>query len=398
MVYEHVKRLYQISSKKLHTMTIISWARVCLMILFIHIGVFFLFSQHVLAVGRHLNIYNWSDYIADDTVGNFFKKSGIKTRYDVYDSNDILQAKLLAGRSGYDVVMPSSHYVGRLMNMKSTSGQGLFQTLDKEKLPNIKYLDSNLMKKVAALDPGNNYTVPWSFGTTGLGYNVETVQKILGENAPLDTWDNLFNPEKISALHVCKVSVLDAPDQLFAVALHYIGRNPASNNPVDYYDAFEVMKKIRPYITQFNSSTYINDLVGGDVCFAFGFSGDITIAGERAKKAKKREHIKYFIPRSGAPIWFDLMVIPSDAKNVNEALEWINYSQDPKVNAATTNKVFYPSANKAARQFVRSDIANNPNIYPSEKMIERLFPLTTVNPEVTRLMNLLWMRFKANKW
>lgn len=361
------------------------------------ISVFLIHNGNVHAAIRSLNIYNWSDYIADDTIANFHKKSGISTRYDVYDSNDILQAKLLAGQSGYDIVIPSSHYVSRQIKMKTASGSGLFRKIERKRVPNLKNLDPALMRKVAVFDSGNHHTIPWAFGTTGLGYRVERVKEILGESAALDTWDNLFDPEKLSKLNQCKVSVLDAPDQMFAAALHYLGRNPSSNDPADYHAAFELLKKIRPHITQFSSSTYINDLVAGDICFAFGFSGDIMIARERSRQANKPYHIKYIIPNSGAPIWFDLMAIPADAQNVNEALEWINYSQDPQVNAATTNKVFYPSVNKTARQFVRADIANDSNIYPSEDVIEKLFPLTAVDPKISRLMTRLWTRFKTNK-
>lgn len=369
----------------------------CFVALLLLISLLFLGVKGTSASSRSLNIYNWSDYIADDTIANFYKKTGISTRYDVYDSNDILQAKLLAGQSGYDIVMPSSHYVSRQIKMKTVEGGGLFRFVDKNRIPNLKNLDPALMKKVAYFDPGNQRTVPWAFGTTGLGYRVERVRQILGEDASLDTWDNLFDPKIISQLNQCKVSVLDAPDQMFAAALHYLGLNPSSNNPADYHAAFELLKKIRPHITQFSSSTYINDLVAGDVCFAFGFSGDIMIARERSKQANKPYQIKYLIPKTGAPIWFDLMAIPADAQNVDEALEWINYSQDPKVNAATTDKVFYPSVNKAARRFVRSDIANDSNIYPSEAVIEKLFPLTAVDPKISRLMTRLWTRFKTNK-
>lgn len=209
------------------------------------------------AKDTQLNVYNWSDYIAKDTIPNFEKQTGVKVRYDNYDSDDTLQAKLLTGSSGYDIVVPTSNYAGKQISA------GIFAPLDKSKLPNLKYLDPQLMALVAGADPGNKFTVPWAYGTTGLGYNVNKAQQLLGK-APLDSWDILFKPENISKLKTCGVSVLDAPDQMFAATLHYIGKDPMSTNPADYQAAMQVLKKIRPYITQFNSSGYINDLVGGD--------------------------------------------------------------------------------------------------------------------------------------
>ena len=199
------------------------------------------------AKDTQLNVYNWSDYIAKDTIPNFTKQTGVKVKYDNYDSDDTLQAKLLTGSSGYDIVVPTSNYAGKQI------AAGIFAPLDKSKLPNLKYLDPSLMALVAGADPGNQYVVPWAYGTTGLGYNVTKVQQILGKNVPLDNWDILFKPENISKLKACGVSVLDAPDQMFAAALHYIGKDPMSTNPADYHAALDMLKKIRPYITQFNS-------------------------------------------------------------------------------------------------------------------------------------------------
>jgi putrescine transport system substrate-binding protein len=251
------------------------------------------------------------------------------------------------------------------------------------------------MSLVAGADPGNKYAVPWAYGTTGLGYNVTKARQILGNGAALDNWDILFKPENISRLKACGVSVLDAPDQMFAAALHYIGKDPASTNPADYREALAMMKKIRPYITQFNSSGYINDMVGGDLCFVYGWSGDVTIAKHRAIEAKKPYQIQYFIPKTGAPIWFDVMAIPKDAANKEAAHEWINYIEDPKVHAAITNTVFYPSANAAARQYVDKDVANDPAVFPSPEVIKTLFLLRPLPPEISRLMTRLWTEFKT---
>jgi putrescine transport system substrate-binding protein len=343
------------------------------------------------AKDTQLNVYNWSDYIAKDTIPNFEKKTGIKVRYDNYDSDDTLQAKLLTGNSGYDIVVPTSNYAGKQI------AANIFQPLDKSKLPNLKYLDPMLMELIAGADPGNKYVVPWAFGTTGLGYNMTKAQQILGKDVPLNNWDILFKPENISKFKACGVSMLDAPDQAFAAALHYLGKDPNSTNPADYRAALAMMKKIRPYITQFNSSGYINDLVGGDICLAYGWSGDIVIAKHRALEAKKPYKIEYYIPKGGAPIWFDVMAIPKDAAHKDAALQWINYIETPQVHAAITNAVYYPSANLEARKFVRPDVANDPAIYPSPEVIKTLFLLKPLPPEIQRLQTRLWTEFKSGR-
>jgi putrescine transport system substrate-binding protein len=338
-----------------------------------------------------LNVYNWSDYIAKDTIPNFEKQTGINVRYDNYDSDDTLQAKLLTGNSGYDIVVPTSNYAGKQI------AAGIFAPLDKSKLPNLKYLDPSLMALVAGADPGNKYVVPWAYGTTGLGYNVTKAQQILGKNVPLDNWDILFKPENISKLKACGVSVLDAPDQVFAAALHYIGKDPNSTNPDDYRAALAMLKKIRPYITQFNSSGYINDLVGGDICFAYGWSGDVVIAKHRALEAKKPYDIEYYVPKGGAPVWFDVMAIPKDAAHKDAALQWINYIETPQVHAAITNAVYYPSVNMEARKYVDKDVANDPAVYPSPDVIKTLFLLKPLPADIQRLETRLWTEFKSGR-
>jgi putrescine transport system substrate-binding protein len=343
------------------------------------------------AKDTQLNVYNWSDYIATDTIPNFQKQTGIKVKYDNYDSDDTLQAKLLAGNSGYDIVVPTSNYAGKQI------AAGIFAPLDKSKIPNLKYLDPQLMSLIAGADPGNKFVVPWAYGTTGLAYNVTKAQQLLGKDVPLDNWDILFKPEYLSKLKACGVSVLDAPDQMFAAALHYIGKDPMSTNPDDYRAALTMMKKIRPYITQFNSSGYINDLAGGDICFAYGWSGDVVIAKHRAIDAKKPYKIEYYIPKGGAPIWFDVMAIPKDAQHKEAALEWINYIETPQVHAAITNAVYYPSANAEARKYVDKDIANDPAVYPPPEVLKTLFLLKPLPPEIQRLQTRLWTEFKSGR-
>ncbi len=343
------------------------------------------------AKDTQLNVYNWSDYIAKDTISNFEKQSGVKVKYDNYDSDDTLQAKLLTGNSGYDIVVPTSNYAGKQI------AAGIFSPLDKSKIPNLKYLDPALMNLVAGADPGNKYVVPWAWGTTGLGYNVTKVQQILGKGAALDSWDILFKPENLSKLKACGVSVLDAPDQVFAATLHYIGKDPMSTNPADYQAAAAVLKKIRPYITQFNSSGYINDMVGGDICFTYGWSGDVVIAKHRAIEAKKAYKIEYYIPKGGAPVWFDVMAIPKDAAHKDAALQWINYIETPQVHAAITNAVYYPSANAEAKKYVDPKIANDPAVYPSADVVKTLFLLKPLPPEIQRLQTRLWTEIKSGR-
>jgi len=346
-------------------------------------------SAGALAADQVLNVYNWSDYIADQTIPRFEKEQSIKVKYDVYDSDDTLQAKMLTGHAGYDIVVPTSNFMAKQIEA------GIYQRLDKAKIPNLANLDQSLMSKVAGADPGNKYGVPWAFGTTGLGYNLTKVHAALGNDAPLNSWDVLFDPKYVSKLKSCGVSVLDQPSDVFAATLHYLHKDPNSKSAADYQEAFQALKKIRPYITQFNSSGYINDIANGDVCFAMGWSGDINIAKHRAMEAKRSYKIAYMIPKSGAPIWFDMMTIPKDAAHVDAATKWINYIEDPKVNAEITNKVFYPTANAAAKKYVKPEIANDPTIYPPESIQKNLFLLKPLPAEILRLENRLWTQLKT---
>lgn len=344
-----------------------------------------------MAADSVLNVYNWSDYIAKDTIANFEKENSIKVKYDVYDSDDTLQAKLLTGRAGYDIVVPTSSYAGKQIQA------GIFQKLDKSKLPNLKHLDPTLMALIAGADPGNQYLVPWAYGTDGLGYNVTKVRAILGKDVDLANWDILFKPEYAAKLKSCGISMLDQGSEIFPNVLKYMGKSPDSVNPADYQEAFELLKKIRPFIGQFNSSGYINDLAGGDICMAFGWSGDVTIAKHRAKEAGKSYEIGYFIPHQGAGIWFDTMAIPKDAPHPEAALKWINYIETPEVHAAITNEVFYPNANLEAKKFVKPDVANDPAVYPPPEVAKTLFLMKPQPAEILRLENRLWAQFKSGR-
>jgi len=344
-----------------------------------------------LAQEKVVNVYNWAEYTAPDTISGFEKATGIKARYDVYDSNDTLQAKLLTGKSGYDVVVPSTHYAARQIE------GGLFQKLDKSRIPNWKYLDPDIMALVASVDPGNEYLVPWGYGTNGLGYNVTKVREIMGQDAPLGSWDMLFQPGNAEKLKGCGISMLDEAAQVFPAALHYVGKDPNSSNPDDYKVALDLLKKIRPYIRQFSSSGYIDELASGDLCMVYGYSGDVLIANHRAQDAGKPYTIDYFIPQGGAPAWFDTMAIPKGAAHVDEALAFINYIETPQVHAAITNTMFYPNANKEARKYVRKEVAENPMIYPPAEVARTLFVIKPQPLPIQRLQTRMWAELKSGR-
>ena len=338
-----------------------------------------------------VNVYNWAEYTAPDTLSGFEKETGIKVRYDVYDSNDTLQAKLLTGKSGYDVVVPSTHYAARQIE------GGLFQKLDKSKIPNLKYLDPEIMALVETVDPGNQYLVPWGYGTNGLGYNVTKVREIFGSDVQLGSWDMLFKPENAEKLKACGISVLDEAAQVFPAVLQYIGKDPNSSEPEDYKAAYQVLKQIRPFIRQFSSSGYIDELASGDLCMVYGFSGDVMIARSRAKQAGVPYEVDYVIPEGGAPIWFDTMAVPKGAAHFDEAMAFINYIETPEVHAAITNKMFYPNANTEARKHVVKDVADNPMIYPPADVAKTLYVIKPQPFKIQRLQNSLWADLKAGR-
>ncbi|MFD1557605.1 polyamine ABC transporter substrate-binding protein [Paraburkholderia silviterrae] len=346
-------------------------------------------AQPARAGDTELNVYNWSEYIAKDTVPNFQKQTGIHVRYDSYDSDDTLQTKLLAGSSAYDIVVPTSNYLAQQIQA------GVYQKLDKSKIPNLVNLDPALMKMMAKVDPGNQYGVPWAWGTTGIAYNVQAIRKRLGETAPVDSWALLFEPENVSKLKGCGVSLLDAPDAVFAAVLQYMGRNPNSNNPGDYQAAYEVLKKMRPYVTQFSSAGYPDDLTNNDVCVALGWSGDVGIARRNAVDAKKSYEIKYVNPKEGGLVWFDVMAVPKDAPHPEAAMKWINYIEDPKVNAAITNEIFYPTANQPARGLVTPAIAQDPDVYVPDSALNKMTLAMPRNADIARLQNRLWLQLKS---
>lgn len=340
---------------------------------------------------RVVNVYNWAEYTAPDTLPGFERETGIRVRYDVYDSNDALQAKLLTGKSGYDIVVPSTHYAARQLQA------GLFRKLDKSQIPNWKHLDPDIMALLAEIDPGNQYLVPWGYGTNGLGVNVTRVREVLGPDVKLDSWDLLFDPENARKLQSCGISILDESAQVFPAALHYLGLDPNSGSTEDFRAALDLLKGIRPFIRQFSSSGYIDELATGDLCLVFGYSGDIMIASQRAKEANRPYEIAYFIPQGGAPAWFDTMAVPKDAPHFDEAMAFINYIETPEVHAAITNELFYPNANKTAREFVVPEVANNPMIYPPPEVSRTLYVIEPLPLKSKRIQTRMWAELKSGR-
>lgn len=344
------------------------------------------FSISAVAQAKKLHIYNWSDYIAPDTIKNFENKTGIRVTYDVFDSNEVLDGKLMSGNTGFDIVFPSDSFLARQIHAN------IYQPLDKSKLSNYSHLDPSLMKLMAIHDPNNTYSVPYMWQSTGIGYNVEKVKQALGTDAPLDSWDLVFKVENLQKLHQCGVAFLDAPSEVYPTVLNYLGRDPNSRSQKDYDAATAFLEQLRPYITYFHNSKYINDLSGGDICVAIGWSGDIMQAADAAEEAKQGVNIDYIVPKEGAIISFDVLAIPKDAKNVDSAYEFINYILEPKVSADISNHVFYPSANKDAIPYLDEDVRDNPSIYPPEAIMQRLFPITEQPAKVDRMMVRLWTR------
>ncbi|WP_395610083.1 polyamine ABC transporter substrate-binding protein [Pseudomonas sp. B22129] len=337
-----------------------------------------------------VHIYNWSDYIGPDTLANFEKATGIKPVYDVFDSNETLEGKLLAGRTGYDVVVPSNHFLGKQIKA------GAFQKLDKSLLTNYSNLDPVLLKRLEKNDPGNQYSVPYLWGTNGIGYNVDKVKEVLGVDH-IDSWAVLFEPENMKKLASCGVSFMDSADEMLPAVLNYMGLNPNSTNPEDYKKAEEKLLKVRPYVTYFHSSKYISDLANGNICVAAGFSGDVFQAKARAAEAGKGVNIAYTIPKEGGNLWFDVLAIPADAANVKEAHAFINYLLKPEVIAQVSDQVGYANPNPGADKLMEQSIRTDAAVYPPQAVLDRTFVNFELPPKVQRLMTRSWTKVKTGK-
>ena len=335
-----------------------------------------------------VKIYNWSSYIAPDTTKNFQKQTGIGFSYDVYDSNETLDGKLMTGNSGYDVVFPSNHFMARQIQ------SGALQVLDRSKLPNWDNLTPVLMKALEGNDPGNQHGFPYLWGTTGIGYNVDKVKAALGVDK-IDSWAIIFEPENMKKLSHCGVAFLDSADEMIPAALNYLGLNPNSHDPADLKRAEEQLLKVRPYVTYFHSSKYIGDLANGDICVAAGFSGDILQAAARADEAGKGIKIAYSIPKEGGNLWFDMMAIPSDATNVKEAHALINYILEPQVIAKVSDYVGYANPNIKAGEFMDKAVRDDESVYPPQAVLERLYVQEAHPRSVQRLITRSWTKIKS---
>ena len=337
-----------------------------------------------------LNIYNWSDYIADDTIKNFEKETGIKVNYDNYDNNEVLHAKLVAGKTGYDIVVPSAHFA------KMQIEGGLLQKLDRSQLTNWGNLDPAILAQLAKVDPGNQYLVDWMWGYITVGINVDLVKKALGDTPmPENPWSLIFDPKYASKLKSCGVSFLDSASEVLPLALGYVGKPPYSRNAADYPAAAAMLKKIRPYVTRFSSSGYINDLADGALCVVMGYSGDINIARARAIEAKNGQKIEALVPKTGATLFFDTMAIPADAPHPKNAHLFINYILRPEVAASLTNKVFYANPNKASMKFVKKDVAENKTVFLSAEDLGRMTAPDSVPQDIRRVQTRTFTNFKA---
>ena len=337
-----------------------------------------------------VNVYNWSDYIDPAMLEEFTRQTGIKVNYDVFDNNEVLQTKLLAGNTGYDVVVPSASFLE--LQIKA----GVFQKLDRSLLPNWKNLDQNILDRVAKHDPGNQYAVNHLWGTDALGYNVQKAKQA-APDAPLDSWKVLFDPAWAAKFKDCGISVLDAPDEVIGVVLAYLGKDPNSENLDDLKLAEETLMKIRPYIKTINSSPYIDSLANGDLCLVLGWSGDILQAKSRAEEAKQGVEIGMSVPSDGTIIWFDMYAIPADAPHPKNAHAFINFMMEPKVAAANSNFVHYANGNSASTPYLDPAVANDPGVYPPPETMAKLFPNLARSQEFTRELNRTWTRFMTGK-
>ncbi|MFQ2293363.1 polyamine ABC transporter substrate-binding protein [Aeromonas enteropelogenes] len=335
-----------------------------------------------------VHFYNWSDYIGETTLSDFQQKTGIKTVYDVFDSNETLEGKLLTGRTGYDLVVPSNNFLAKQIQA------GAFQKLDKSQLPNLANLDPVLLGQLDKVDPGQQYAVPYLWGTNGIGYNVDKIKAVLGVDK-IDSWATIFEPENMAKLSRCGVAFLDSADEMIPAVLNYLGLDPNSHEPADIKKAEAQLLKVRPYVAYFHSSKYIGDLANGDICVAAGFSGDILQAAARAEEAGKGVNIAYSIPKEGANLWFDMMAIPADAHNVKEAHALINYVLRPEVIAKISNYVGYANPNAKAGEFMDEEVRKDERVYPPQAVLEHLFVQEAHPRAVQRQMTRSWTKIKS---
>jgi putrescine transport system substrate-binding protein len=349
-------------------------------------------SSAATAKEPRLNVYNWSDYIAPDTIPKFEAETGIRVTYDVYDANEVLEAKLLAGRSGYDIVVPSaSPFMARQI------AAGVYRALDKTKLPNWNNLDPRILELVAPADPGNAHGVPYLWSDTGIGYNEAQLPAALGDAAPVDSLALIFDPAGAEKLAGCGISLLDTPQEVAPAALAYLGLDPKSRDLGDLDKAFSALEKIRPYIRKFHSSQYINDLANGDLCIALGYSGDVVQARNRAREAGNGVAIAFQVPKEGAMMSVDMLGVPADAPHPENAVRFIDYLLRPAVIADVTNAVSYPNPNLPATALVKPEIRDDPAVYPPQDFRHRLYVDLPAPPDYERARTRAWTRLKSGR-
>ncbi|NWL75350.1 polyamine ABC transporter substrate-binding protein [Pseudomonas taiwanensis] len=338
---------------------------------------------------QRVHVYNWYDYIGPDVVKNFSRETGIKTVYDVFDSSEMMEGKLMTGGSGYDVVVATNSTLPNLIEA------GVLQPLDRDSLPNWSHLDPEILAKLQANDAENRYAVPYLWGTTGIGYNADKVKAILGDDAPVDSWDLVLKEENLEKLSQCGVAMIDAPGEIIPIALNYLGLPPHSTRKEDYAKAEELLVRLKPHIAYFNSSKFITDLANGDICVVVGWAGGVYEAQQSAKNAGSQVRLEYSIPREGAPVWFENLVLLKDAQHPQEGLAFINYMMRPDVIADTSNYLGYPNANKAADSLVTQALHDNPMVYPPREVMDKLFTLEPLAQKLERVRTRVWSKVKS---
>jgi putrescine transport system substrate-binding protein len=337
-----------------------------------------------------LNVYNWSDYIEASVIEGFTKETGIKVQYDVFDSNEMLETKLLAGNTGYDIVVPSASFLNRQLQA------GVHQKLDKSLLPNLKNIDPSIAQRIEAFDKGNEYSVNYMWGTSGVGYNVKKIAERM-KDAPVDSFAMFYDPKVISKFADCGVTILDAPSEVIGTVLIYLGKDANSEKPEDLAAAEAVLKAVRPYIKNFHSSNYIEQLANGEICLALGWSGDVLQASTRAEEAKNGVEISYRIPKEGAVMFFDQLAIPKDAKHPKNAHLFIDYLLRPEVAAKNSSYISYANANAASTALIDKSVTDNPNVYPPADLMTKLVPDMPESAEFSRSLNRAWTSIKTGK-
>ena len=340
--------------------------------------------------GKVLNLYIWSDYLAANTLSDFEKQTGIKVHVAYFDTNETLETKLLAGSSGYDVVVPTASYFERQIKA------GVYLTLDKSKLPNLKNMDPQLMAKVALHDPDNAHGIIYMWGTNGIGYNEKMIKELMPD-APLDSWRMVFDPAVASKIAKCGISVLDSPAEMMRAVYSYLGKDPNSQNPDDLAQGEAVLLKIRPYIRNINSSEYIEALANGDLCLAVGYNGDVMQARDRAREANKGIEIKYAVPKEGSILWFDMLAIPKDAPDPDSAYAYLNYIMTPQVIADISNFKRYANGNAASQPLVLPAVKDDPGIYPPPEQRQKLAVQLADSADQTRAITRVWQKFKTGQ-